>query len=112
MIDMFKCSVCNYIHEGASAPDHCPKCGAPKEKFVELTTEAADKVQRSRYTNDLHMELKLLLDTVEELSEQGIEDNLDPSCVKIFTEARDFAAVLTQKIKAELEGHMKKDKWG
>ena len=30
---LFKCSVCNYIYEGEEAPDVCPKCGAPKEKF-------------------------------------------------------------------------------
>ena len=31
----FKCSVCGYIHEGDSAPDKCPQCGAPKDKFKE-----------------------------------------------------------------------------
>lgn len=109
---MFKCSVCNFVYEGADAPDRCPKCGAPKEKFVHLSDEAADKIQRSRFTNDLHMELKTLLDTVVEVAEQGIEDNLDPPCVKIFTDAKAVALELGQKVKAELEGHMKKDKWG
>ena len=28
------CSVCGYVHEGDSAPDFCPICKAPKEKFV------------------------------------------------------------------------------
>ena len=31
----FVCSVCGYVHEGDSAPDFCPQCKAPKEKFVE-----------------------------------------------------------------------------
>ena len=31
----FVCSVCGYVHEGDSAPDLCPICKAPKEKFVE-----------------------------------------------------------------------------
>jgi len=31
----FICSVCGYIHEGAEAPEKCPQCGAPKEKFSE-----------------------------------------------------------------------------
>lgn len=109
---MFKCSVCGYIHEGSEAPEHCPKCGAPKEKFTELASEIQDKIKRSRFTNDLHMELRLLMDSVMELAEQGIDDDLDPGCAKIFKEARDFAAVMSQKIKAELETHMKKDKWG
>lgn len=32
----FRCTICGYIHEGDSAPDKCPQCGAPKEKFVEV----------------------------------------------------------------------------
>ena len=32
----FVCTVCGYIAEGA-APDFCPVCKAPKDKFVEKT---------------------------------------------------------------------------
>ena len=31
----FVCSVCGYVHEGDSAPEVCPVCGAPAEKFIE-----------------------------------------------------------------------------
>jgi rubrerythrin len=31
----FVCTVCGYVHEGDEAPERCPQCGAPKEKFVE-----------------------------------------------------------------------------
>lgn len=31
----FVCTVCGYIHEGDSAPDFCPQCKAPKDKFKE-----------------------------------------------------------------------------
>ncbi len=31
----FVCSVCGYVHEGDSAPELCPICKAPKEKFIE-----------------------------------------------------------------------------
>ena len=31
----FVCSVCGYVHEGDSAPEKCPVCGAPASKFVE-----------------------------------------------------------------------------
>ena len=36
------CTVCGYTHEGETAPEKCPQCGAPQEKFqcqddVELT---------------------------------------------------------------------------
>ncbi|MBP3409160.1 MAG: NADH peroxidase, partial [Bacteroidaceae bacterium] len=30
------CSVCGYIHEGDSAPERCPMCKVPAEKFNEL----------------------------------------------------------------------------
>lgn len=109
---MFKCSVCGYIHEGDEAPEVCPKCGAPKEKFVEVSAEVSEKIRRSRYSNDLHMEMKLLMETVHDLAQSGIEDNLDPGCVKIFEDAKAFAIQMSQRIKAELETHMKKEKWG
>lgn len=30
------CSVCGYVYEGDEAPEKCPQCGAPKEKFSEM----------------------------------------------------------------------------
>ena len=32
----WKCSVCAYIHEGDQAPEQCPVCKQPKEKFVKI----------------------------------------------------------------------------
>ena len=32
----WKCSVCGYIHEGDQAPEQCPVCKQPKEKFVKI----------------------------------------------------------------------------
>jgi rubrerythrin len=32
----FVCGVCGYVFEGEAAPEKCPQCGAPKEKFSEL----------------------------------------------------------------------------
>ena len=31
----FVCSVCGYVHEGDSAPEFCPQCKVPAEKFTE-----------------------------------------------------------------------------
>ena len=31
----FVCTVCGYVYEGEEAPEKCPVCGAPKDKFVE-----------------------------------------------------------------------------
>ncbi len=35
----FVCSVCGYVHEGDSAPEKCPVCGAPASKFIEQNEE-------------------------------------------------------------------------
>ena len=32
----FVCSVCGYVHEGDSAPDQCPVCKVPSDKFTEV----------------------------------------------------------------------------
>ena len=42
----FVCKVCSYVYEGDSAPEKCPVCGAPAEKFEEMkeTTWAAEHV--------------------------------------------------------------------
>lgn len=37
----FVCSICGYVHEGEDAPDRCPQCKAPKEKFSEKVEGAA-----------------------------------------------------------------------
>lgn len=109
---MWKCSVCTFIYEGDEPPDKCPKCGAPKEKFTELSSEQVSLIERSRKTNQLHSQLMVLLAKVGEVAEEGIKDNLDPPCVKIFTEVKNFSRLTTQKVKAELEVHMKRGKWG
>ena len=31
----FVCSICGYVHEGDSAPERCPQCKVPAEKFNE-----------------------------------------------------------------------------
>lgn len=35
-MEKWKCTVCGYIHEGATPPEACPVCKQPKEKFVKL----------------------------------------------------------------------------
>ncbi len=109
---MWKCSVCQYVSDAADAPDKCPRCGAPKEKFLKLADEKANLVKRSRPTNGLHQKLHSLLEEIGEISEKGIADNLDPACVKVFEKARDDAKEIRQWIKAEIEAHIGKGKWG
>ncbi len=109
---MWQCGVCGFIFDGQEAPLKCPKCGAPKEKFVKLSDESASKIQRSRFTNNLHMELLTLMEKAIDVCKKGIDDELDPPCVAIFKSAVASAVEVQQKVKAELKGHMNKEKWG
>jgi hypothetical protein len=108
---LFKCSVCGYVHEGNEAPDKCPKCDSPKEKFFALSDEEVQKIYMSDRTNDIHMEIINLAMRIEQLAEEGIEINLDPPCVSLFHKAKNDAWVLKQRSKAEIAGHMSRSKW-
>ena len=35
----FVCQVCGYVHEGDAAPEKCPVCNAPAEKFIIIIDE-------------------------------------------------------------------------
>ncbi|MBU2700067.1 hypothetical protein Ga0466249_001159 [Sporomusaceae bacterium BoRhaA] len=111
MKKLFKCNVCNFVWEGETAPDVCPKCGQPHEKFVELTPESADKVYKSERTNDIHMEIITLIDNIIALSQEGIDLNLDPACVSAFNQALNEGYIIKQRSKAEIENHISKGKW-
>ena len=39
MVKKWICSVCGYVHEGPEAPEFCPQCKQPREKFTELKEE-------------------------------------------------------------------------
>ena len=41
----FICSVCGYVHDGDSAPERCPMCKVPSEKFNEVTEGKLEFVQ-------------------------------------------------------------------
>ena len=108
---LWKCSVCGFMHEGDEAPDVCPKCGAPKEKFATMSDEDANKVFASDRTNDIHMEIIQLAMKIKDLAREGIELNLDPPCVGVFNQAHNEAWVIKQRSKAELAGHVARGKW-
>ena len=109
---MWKCTVCQLILDVEEAPDKCPRCGAPKEKFTELTGDPEELVKKSRETNSLLMELCEIMEQVESMSEEGIEINLDPNCLALFKKAKEQSNVLKQSAKAEIEVHVGKGKWG
>lgn len=111
MKKLFKCSICGFVSEGEAAPEKCPKCGAPADKFVELDSEASGKIYRSNRTNAIHMEVITLAEKMISLSQEGIEDNLDPKCVAVFTQAKNEAWTIKQRSKAEIVGHISGGKW-
>ena len=39
----WECSVCGYIHTGEAPPDECPRCGADRSQFVEISTDDAER---------------------------------------------------------------------
>ena len=39
MIKKWRCTVCGYVHEGATPPQECPVCHQPAFKFVEVEEE-------------------------------------------------------------------------
>ncbi|NLP47508.1 MAG: rubredoxin [Clostridiales bacterium] len=108
---LWKCTVCSYYHKGDAAPDKCPKCGAPAEKFVALSDADAQKVFMSERTNDIHMEIMGLTMKIVELSKEGIDLDLDPPCVALFEDAIEEALVIKNRCRAELETHMQRGKF-
>ncbi len=105
----YKCSVCGFIGERG---DHaCPKCGAPADKFVKLSAEDSEKIYMSDRTNDIHMQIVSLAMKIAKLAEEGIEINLDPTCVSDFKKAKDEAWNIKQRSKAEIAIHASRGKW-
>ncbi len=107
---VYKCSVCQLIRP--SVPERCPKCQNPGEKYVELTGEQRAKIERSRLTNGLLVKLLTLLEELDGAARTGIEDNLDPWCLAIFNRAHTVTEELSASVRAEIEGHVLKSKWG
>lgn len=108
---LFKCSVCNYMQEVESVDGPCLKCGAPASSFVELSEEEADKIYLAERTNDILMELDVLTMKIAELCYEGMEIELDPNCLKTFQYANDRAWNIKQLVKAEIENHIKGNRW-
>jgi rubredoxin len=108
----WKCGGCGFVHDGESAPEKCPKCGAPKEKFALLDDAAGNLVERSRHTNMLHAQTIALARQLELTCKDGIKDNLDAGCVDVFNKSMAHAYEIMKLSMTELQGHMGKGKWG
>ncbi|MBU2634104.1 MAG: rubredoxin [Nanoarchaeota archaeon] len=109
---LFRCNICGYIHDGDEAPDKCPKCGAPKEQFTEIETDKAGSIEKSRKTNEMHVAIMSIFAKLQKWAKTIKEENLDPNCVALADKVLKDTYETIQSIKAELEAHMKKGKWG
>ncbi|MHB1418607.1 MAG: rubredoxin-like domain-containing protein [Bacillota bacterium] len=109
---MWRCTVCGYIHDGLEAPEKCPKCGSPKEKFEQIVDEKSKLIIRARLANQLHASLINYAEELLALAEDGLEDNLDPGCKGVFTYVQRVAKEMGQMAKAEIQTHIEKGKWG
>ena len=110
MTKLVKCK-CGYICEDNKKGNACAKCGAPLEAFEILSDEAAKKIFDADRTNDIHMELAALAAKIVALGKEGEEINLDPGCTNVFKKVQDAAWLIKQLTKAELTGHVKKEKF-
>ena len=104
--------VCGYVHDGEEAPDKCPKCGAPKEQFSQIEQEADDIIDKSRLTNEMHMAISSMYKKIQKWANTIKNENLDPGCVAIADQVLKETHETIQSIKAELQAHMNKGKWG
>lgn len=68
----FVCQVCGYVYEGDKAPDVCPICKAPKEKFSVLTS----------LTFACEHEVGIAKDAPEEIK-QGLRENFNGECSEV-----------------------------
>lgn len=108
----WRCQVCGYIHDGDEAPERCPKCGAPKEKFALVEEDMAKLIERARVSNNLLCNLISIGQNLADQGEAGIEDNLDPTCLQLYKQVKLKGIEIRQAAKAEIAAHMAKGKWG
>ena len=69
----YVCQVCGYVHEGDSAPEECPICHAPAEKF---TAQSDDKTWAAEHV------VGVAKDVPEEILE-GLRANFTGECTEV-----------------------------
>ena len=69
----FVCQVCGYVHEGDSAPEECPICHAPAEKF---TAQSDDKTWAAEHVVGVAK-------GVREDIIQDLRDNFNGECSEV-----------------------------
>ena len=70
----FVCPVCGYVHEGEHAPEKCPLCKVPGEKFTEMTE--SERVWKAEHI------LGVAKDAPEAIK-QGLRENFEGECCEV-----------------------------
>ena len=70
----FVCPVCGYVHEGETAPERCPLCKVPGEKFTEMTE--TERVWKAEHI------LGVAKDAPEAIK-QGLRENFEGECCEV-----------------------------
>ncbi|MEG0292006.1 MAG: NADH peroxidase [Anaerovoracaceae bacterium] len=68
------CTVCGYTHEGDVAPEKCPQCGVPAEKFNQV-------VEGEKEWADEHV--VGVAEGVDPAIIQGLRDNFNGECTEV-----------------------------
>ena len=68
------CSVCGYVYEGEAAPEKCPQCGVPAEKF--------NKQEEGELTWTAEHVVGVAQGVDEEIL-QGLRDNFNGECSEV-----------------------------
>lgn len=69
----YVCQVCGYVHEGDSAPEECPICHAPAEKF---TAQSDDRTWAAEHVVGVAKEVR------EDII-QDLRDNFNGECSEV-----------------------------
>lgn len=109
---MWRCGGCNLVWDDEAPPAVCPQCEARQKRFVLLDPAAASRIEEARFGNSLLMQLHLLLEQVQDVAEDGLDEELDPGCARVFGEAALAAERLQPMIKAEIQAHVGQGRWG
>lgn len=70
----FVCSVCGYVYEGDAAPEKCPQCGVPADKFKKQ--ESDELVWAAEHVVGVAQ-------GVDEEILQGLRDNFNGECSEV-----------------------------
>lgn len=74
MVKKWICTVCGYVHEGETAPERCPQCGVPADKFKLLNEEGIQFACEHELGSAKGVDEEIL---------QGLHDNFMGECTEV-----------------------------